>query len=723
MTAENILPENLVTDEVASFSRWTGLQPESLSDIMRYYQDADSPHHAAAAECLHRIVETIKEHCIARGVTKYSHWFNSWTESPAYKRDNIAHLSPETLFQGEPDASSKPSGGLRSTYEARGYTVWDSKAPLFILNGTTLCIPTLFISYYGEALDLKSPTLRAKAALARSIQRFLDLTLPGRFDWSKFKVRIFAGPEQEYFLIPEAMAVGRPDLVHCSATVMGNPPPKNQQLSEHYLGSIPVNVHAFFEELNEELARIGIVPSTDHNEVAPQQFEFAPMFDEATRAADQNLLAMHLLGEVAARHGWVALTHEKPFTGLNGSGKHLNFSTCIVTRDTEELVLNLHAPPHVPEHRFPFLVSLAATVLGVKRRARLLRGSIASRSNDLRLGGHEAPPAIISAYLGETIARVAGELYGLDPEKNGDYVSGQLDLALDGVPLVSRDHTDRNRTSPLAFTGNKFEFRMPGANSAVYMPLTMIIAAMAEGFDAAANLIEEQDRSRGQDAVLLEVFQTLMREAEEIVFDGDCYSEEWRREAAERGLPVANNTAEALEVFNDPNQQKFLADLGIWTTSESSAYYRVKMDEYANRTAIEAATMLEMVLTGIRPAAIQQQADLATRVAALSEAQETAAARKTPHADTLEKHVNSALDSLRSFGEQLARLDSALEALKLAQRQLENISDERERGLCAAEKLVPGLESLRIVCDELERVIPAELYPYPTCGDLLYGDL
>lgn len=723
MTAENVLPKNLVSDEVASFSRWTGLEPESLYDIMRYYQEADSPHHEAAAECLHRIVENIKEHCISRGVTKFCHWFNSWTESPAYKRDNIDHLSPETLFQGEPDASSKPSGGLRSTYEARGYTVWDSKAPLFILNGTTLCIPTLFISYHGAALDLKSPTLRAKAALAKSIQRYLDLTLPGEFDWKKFKVRTFAGPEQEYFLIPESMAVARPDLVHCGATVLGNPPPRNQQLSEHYFGSIPVNVHAFFEEFNDELARLGITPSTDHNEVAPQQFEFAPMFDEATRAADQNLLSMHLLGEVAARHGWLAITHEKPFAGLNGSGKHLNFSVCIVTRDTEEIVLNLHSPPEVSELRFPFLVSLAATVVGVKRRARLLRGSIASRSNDLRLGGHEAPPAIISAYLGETIAQVAGQLYGLDPEKSADSVSDKIDLALDGVPLVSRDHTDRNRTSPLAFTGNKFEFRMPGANSAVYMPLTMIIAAMAEGFGVAADLIEGQDQGRGQEAVLLDVFQTLMREAEEIVFDGDCYSQDWRDEAAKRGLPKANNTAEALEAFNDPQEQEFLANLGIWSTQESSAYYRAKMDEYANRTQIEAATMLEMVLTGIRPAVLQHQTDLATRVAALSDAQESAASRKLPHADTLERHVTSALDTVRSFGEQLARLETAVDSVESAQKELDGTSDQGARGRFAAGTLIPALESLRAVCDELERVIPSELFPYPTCGDLLYGDL
>jgi glutamine synthetase len=748
MTGENVLPPNLVNDEVASFSRWTGLEPESLSDIMRHYQDPGSPHHAAAAECLHRIVENIKAYCVGRGVTKFCHWFNSWTESPAYKRDNIAHLSTETLFQGEPDASSKPSGGLRSTYEARGYTVWDSKAPLFILNGTTLCIPTLFISYYGEALDLKSPTLRAKTALSKSVRRFLDLALPGRFDWSTQVVRTFAGPEQEYFLVPAELVAERPDMVHCSTLLMGNPPPRNQQLSEHYLGSIPVDVHAFFEELNAELARLGITPSTDHNEVAPRQFEFAPMFAEATRAADQNLLAMHLLREVAERHGWVAFTHEKPFPGINGSGKHLNFSVGIVDRVSERLVLNLHAPPRDPDLRFLFLVSIAATVMGIKRRARLLRGSVASRSNDMRLGGHEAPPAIISAYMGETIGRVAGQLFGLDPEKNGGSVSSRLDLALDGVPLVSRDHTDRNRTSPLAFTGNKFEFRMPGANSATYLPLTMIIAAMAEGFGKAADIFEALGAHRSREAVLLEVFQNLMKEAEEIVFNGDCYSQQWRDEAARRGLPNATHTAEALEAFNDPEQQEFLSGLGIWSRQECSAFFRVKMDEYAKRVAIEAVTMLEMVTTGLRPAAIEHQTTLAERVTALGDALEIAEDRgltapprprkKRPdprlgaaglqvaedpglaQARALAQQLDDAVRDLGGFGELITRLDRSVDRVNGALRALEREPDDGARGRLAAADAVPALHALRAVCNDLERQLPADLYPFPTCGELLY---
>lgn len=725
MDSENILPEHLVTDEVASFSRWTGLEPEGLPDIMRHFQDHSSPHNAAAAECLHRIVEAIRAYCVERGVTKYCHWFNSWTESPAYKRDNIDHLSTKTLFQGEPDASSKPTGGLRSTYEARGYTVWDSKSPLFILNGTTLCIPTVFISYKGEALDLKSPALRASAALKKSVRRLFEAIEPGQIDWSKVKVRTFAGPEQEYFLIPKALADRRPDLIHCKSTVMGTTPPRNQQLEEHYLGSIPPDVHDFFERFNRELAKLGIVPSADHNEVAPRQFEFAPMFEEAVRAADQNLLAMHIMREVAAQHGWLAITHEKPFAGLNGSGKHLNFSVGLVNRATGKLLRNLHAPPDDPRQRLTFLVTLVATVAGIRRRARLLRASVATRSNDQRLGGNEAPPAIISVYLGEMLRQVSDQLVEQKERLSEPNGLTAINLGLSGVPLVSRDNTDRNRTSPLAFTGNKFEFRMPGANSAIYLPLTILQAAMAEAFDEVATKVEQR-RSNGDSdlpKILSDVFAELLEEARPLIFDGDCYSAEWRAEAARRGLPEARDTASALFAFADPEQQEFLAKFGIWTQQESSAFFRAKMDEYAKIIAIEAATLLEMVSTGIMPAAHRHQTDLAERVAALSDAREIADERRHEAARGLVEQLDAAVASLADFGALVSRLEQGHAAVRRARAAMLAIAgDPAARGRFAAETVVPAIQALGVTCNELEALIPAELYPYPTYGQLLYGE-
>lgn len=725
MEPENILPSYLVTDEVESFSRWTSLEPEGLVDIMGYYQDSTSKHHAASAECLHRIVENIKAYCIARGVTKYSHWFNSWTESPAYKRDNIEHLSPMTLFQGEPDASSKPTGGLRSTYEARGYTVWDSKAPLFILNGTTLCIPTLFISYKGAALDLKSPALRASAALSTAVRRFFDHAEPGEYDWNEIEVQTFAGPEQEYFLIPQTLASERPDFVHCKATVMGNPPPRNQQLEEHYLGSIPADVHDFFEVFNKELSKLGITPSTDHNEVAPRQFEFAPMHDEAVRAADQNLLAMHILREVASQHGWLAITHEKPFAGLNGSGKHLNFSIGLVRRRTSELVRNVHAPPESPRQRLTFLVMLAATVVGIKRRARLLRASVATRSNDQRLGGNEAPPAVISVYLGETIQHVIDELLEKRADKTMSNGASSIDLGLKGFPLVSRDNTDRNRTSPIAFTGDKFEFRMPGANSATYLPLAVVLTSMSDALDDAATMVTQ--RSKGNDEASLtralrDVFVELMEEAKPVIFDGDCYSEDWRAEAARRGLPEARDTASALEAFTDPEQQEFLSRFEVWKPFELAAFHRAKMDEYAKLTTIEAATMLEMVSTAIKPSAIEHQTNLAERASALGEALSMAEESGHGAARALEDHASKALDTLSEFGNLVTRLEAGYDTVMDARSTVVAADDEATRGRLAASELVPALAALRETCDELETVLPVDLYPFPTCGQLLYDE-
>lgn len=720
MEPANTLPEHLVADEVASFSRWTGLEPEGLVEVMRYYQDRSSPHQAAAAECLHRIVDSIKAYCVERGVTKYSHWFNSWTETPAYKRDNIEHLTTASLFQGEPDASSKPTGGLRSTYEARGYTVWDSKAPLFILNGTTLCIPTLFISYNGEALDLKSPLLRAKGVLAKAVERFVNAAEPGAYDFKQVKVRTWAAPEQEYFLVPAALAAERPDLIHCKATAMGNPPPRNQQLEDHYLGSIPADVHNFFEDFNEALDKLGITPKTDHNEVAPRQFEFAPMHDEAARAADQNLLSLHVLREVAADHGWTALTHEKPFAGLNGSGKHLNFSVGLADRRSGALVRNLHEPPEDPRQRLTFLVVLAATVAGIKRRARLLRASVATRSNDQRLGGNEAPPSVISVYLGETLRTVAEDLIAQRSSPNGNGGS-RLDLALDGVPLLARDNTDRNRTSPIAFTGNKFEFRMPGADSAIYLPLTVLIASIAEALDEVAAKLEKVEASELPRA-LRDTLAEVMREAEPVIFDGDCYSEAWRNEAERRGLPAATDTATALAAFADPEQQEFLSKFGIWSRQESSAFYRVKMDEYAKLTAIEASTVIEMVSTAVMPAAIEHQTSLSERVGTLSGALDVAEERGHRSAAALNEQLDLALESLTAFGTLVTRLERGSALVRAARDEMLAETDEEVRGRAAATKLVPELEKLRTTCDELERMLPENLYPFPTAGDLLYAD-
>ena len=670
--------------------------PKETYRAFRSLVDAGKP---LTLEVANVVAHEMKEWAISKGATHYTHWFQPMTGITAEKHDSfinpigdgtvIMSFSGKELIKGEPDASSFPNGGLRSTFEARGYTAWDPTCDAFIKDGT-LCIPTAFCSYSGQVLDKKTPLLRSTKALSDQAVRLLKV-----FGKTTDKVVTTVGPEQEYFLIDKALYLKRKDLVFSGRTLFGAKPPKGQELEDHYFGSIRPRVLAFMADLDEQLWKMGILAKTRHNEVAPAQHELAPIYTLVNVAADHNQLTMEFMRKIADKHGLMCLLHEKPFAGVNGSGKHNNWS--ISTAEGE----NLLEPGKNPQENLLFLTILSAVIAAVDDHQDLLRLSVASAGNDHRLGANEAPPAIISMYLGDELTAI---LESIETGKHYEHIKATaMKLGVDVIPEFMRDTTDRNRTSPFAFTGNKFEFRMLGSTSNISCPNTMINAAVAEKFDEFATRLEKSaDLKADVYALIKESYAKHKR----IVFNGNGYSEEWTAEAERRGLLNLKNTPDALVRYTDEKNLKLLAKYGIYTPVEVAARQEILLDNYSKIINIEAQTMIEMANKEIIPACAKFTADLAAGIA------KKAALGISALAETdVAKKVSELTD--RAYAATKVLEDVVVEA-----KLIENVAEAAHN---YHDKVVVAMQELRAACDAAETIVSKEYWPFPTYSDLLFS--
>ena len=660
------------------------------------------------------IADAMKDWALSRGATYYTHWFQPMTGLTAEKHDSfisfaslgkvIEKFSGSKLIQGEPDASSFPSGGIRTTFEARGYTAWDPSSPAFIIEselGKTLCIPTIFVSYHGFALDKKLPLLRSSEALSQSAVHFLKLFT------SKGVKKVYStcGPEQEYFLIDKNFYKMRQDLLLAGRTLVGASSSKDQQLEDQYLGSIKERVINFMYELGEEAYKLGIPLMTRHNEVAPHQYEFAPIFEESNLAADHNQLLMELMKKVALRHDLVCLLHEKPFAGINGSGKHLNWS---LADDKGDNLLN---PGSTPEGNLQFLAILVSVLRAVYKYADLLRSSVAHAGNEHRLGANEAPPAIISVFLGEQLTKI---LDTIEKGKKTAFSSQDIvDLGVSGLPLVNKDATDRNRTSTFAFTGNKFEFRAVGSSQNISTPIAVINVIVADSLDYVRGKIEEAAKSKDFNTAALGVIADVIRETKNIRFEGNNYSEEWKREAARRGLPNEPSTAEALKALVKGENIALCEKYKVFTKEELRSRYKIWLENYIKILEIEAQTLNEMVNACIVPNAFDYQGLLSNNLHALAQLKEKAGLKFKEDA----------------FEDEKTHLAEVTEMIYYVRKNTQAMMQflEETRGLHEEEKakrfftdLKPLMEHIRKHADALECVISDEHWDLPKYREMLF---
>ena len=650
------------------------------------------------------VASAMKNWALAKGATHFTHVFYPLTGLTAEKHDSffdpdgaggtIAQFSGSALIQAEPDASSFPSGGIRSTFEARGYTVWDVTSPAYIYenpNGNTLCIPTAFISWTGEALDHKTPLLRSMQALNIQAQRILKLF--GHSDPGM--VTASAGPEQEYFLIDRNFFFARPDLLNAGRTLFGAKPPKGQEFEDHYFGAIPERVLAFMMEAEHEFYKQGIPIKTRHNEVAPGQFEIAPVYESANLGHDHQHIIMSQLQRVAAKYGMSCLLHEKPFAGVNGSGKHVNWSL-------GGKVGNLLDPGDSPHENAQFLVFCLATIRAVDKYATLLRASVASAGNDHRLGANEAPPAIISIFLGEQLEDVFNQLKG--GKASSSKKSGQLTIGVDTLPTLPRHAGDRNRTSPFAFTGNRFEFRAVGSNQSIAWPLVVMNTIVAESLDFVATELEKEmggDPGKLNGAVQ-KVLQGIAQEHSAIVFGGNGYSSDWHAEAEKRGLPNLRNTLDALPALTDPANIAVLVKYGVLSEREALSRYEIALERYCLDVNTEAMLALEIAKTKILPAALTYQTQLSTLAINLK---------------TIGKDPSTALlDSVMTLTSELEAGITTLEH-ELAH---ESGDDTKAHALHFRDKVLPAMAQTRVAADALEGIVSDELWPLPTYQEMLF---
>ncbi len=650
------------------------------------------------------VAVAMKDWALEKGATHYAHVFYPMTGLTAEKHDSfleptadgqtMAEFAGKTLIQGEPDASSFPSGGLRSTFEARGYTGWDVTSPAYVLenpNGNTLCIPTIFVSMTGDALDYKTPLLRSQQAMGIHAERILKLF--GHEELNK--VVSFCGPEQEYFLVDRHFFVARPELVNAGRTVFGAKPPKGHGFDDHYFGAVPERVLGFMMDTERELFKLGIPAKTRHNEVAPGQFEVAPMFERANIASDRQQLLMTVFKTLAKKHGMECLFHEKPFAGVNGSGKQVNFSV-----GNAELG-SLLVPGDTPHENAQFLVFCAAVIRAVHKYAELLRVSVASATNDHRLGANEAPPAIISIFLGEQLADVFEQIAkGAATSSKG---KGTMIIGVDTLPPLPTDPGDRNRTSPFAFTGNRFEFRAPGSGQTVAVPMTILNTIMADSFDYMATVLEKAvEDGEDFDAAVQKLLTEIITEHGAVVFNGDGYSENWQVEAAERGLPNLKTTLDAIPELIKPESIDLFHKYDVFNERELHSRYEVRLEQYALTIAVEARLTLEMGTTVILPAAMRYQTELAQNVAALKAA-----------------GVEPSMVALEAISAPLSDLSAALASLKMALSEHSAdsaLSDAKH----AQEALLPAMDAVRCAADTLESVVADDLWPLPTYQKMLY---
>ena len=650
------------------------------------------------------VAAAMKDWALSKGATHYAHVFYPMTGFTAEKHDSflepvsdgetLAEFAGKTLIQGEPDASSFPSGGLRSTFEARGYTGWDVTSPAYILenpNGNTLCIPTVFVSMTGEALDYKTPLLRSQQAMGVHAERILKLF--GHTDLEK--VVSFCGPEQEYFLVDRHFFLARPDMINAGRTLFGAKPPKGQEFDDHYFGSVPDRVLAFMMDTERELFKLGIPAKTRHNEVAPAQFEVAPMFERANIASDHQQLLMTVFKNIAKKHGMECLFHEKPFAGVNGSGKHVNFSV-----GNSELG-SLLVPGDTPHENAQFLVFCAAVIRAVHKFAGLLRVSVASATNDHRLGANEAPPAIISIFLGAQLADVFEQIAkGAATSSKG---KGVMHIGVDTLPYLPTDPGDRNRTSPFAFTGNRFEFRAPGSGQTVAVPMIILNTIMADSFDYMATALEKAvGEGEDFDVAVQKLLTEIITEHGAVVFNGDGYSDNWQTEAAARGLPNLKTTLDAVPELIKPEAVEVFEKYGVFSERELHSRYEVRLEQYALTIGVEAKLALELGTTVILPAAVRYQTELAQNVATLKAA-----------------GVDADTTMLEAVSAPIAELTAALGTLKaaLSEGAGESALDEATH---AQNALLPAMDAVRAGADKLETVVADDLWPLPTYQEMLY---
>lgn len=679
---EKRLPKSVYTSVLSTIERSAPLDPE-------------------VAEA---VASAMKDWALEKGATHYAHVFYPLTGLTAEKHDSfldpvgdgtaLASFSGKTLVQGEPDASSFPNGGLRATFEARGYTGWDVMSPAYVLenpNGNTLCIPTIFISMTGEALDHKTPLLRSQQAMSAQAKRVLALFGHESPD----NVVAYCGPEQEYFLVDSHFFLARPDLLNAGRTLFGAKPPKGQEFDDHYFGAIPERVLGFMLDTEREMFKLGIPAKTRHNEVAPGQFEVAPMFERANEASDHQQLLMTIFRTVAKRHGMECLFHEKPFAGVNGSGKHVNFSIGNAAQG------NLLLPGDTPHENAQFLVFCAAVIRAVHKYGGLLRVSVASASNDHRLGANEAPPAIISIFLGEQLADVFDQIAKGGATRSKE--KGTLIIGVDTLPDLTKDPGDRNRTSPFAFTGNRFEFRAPGSLQTVAGPMVVLNTIMAEALDHCASSLEAAvaggtDFNEAVQALLAEI----VAEHGAVIFNGNGYSDEWQVEAAQRGLKNLRTTVDALPELVSPEAVELFGTYAVFNDREMHSRYEIGCEQYVLSVAVEARTTLEMARTMVLPAAVRFQTELAQNVTALKKA------GVEPDRRSLERTTEGVV----ALRDGIVALAAALEA--------EHEEDPLAEATHGRDVLLPAMAAVREAADHLEGFVADDLWPLPTYQEMLY---
>jgi glutamine synthetase len=675
-------------------------------EVFKAFRQALKRGEPLTPETAHGVAQAMKEWAVEHGATHFTHWFLPMTGATAEKHDAfiawdeagvvIEKFSGGQLIQGEPDASSFPSGGLRATFEARGYTVWDATSPAFLMEGPlgiTLCIPTAFVGYHGEALDNKVPLLRSMEAVRKAALHAL-----GHFESKATTVVPQCGPEQEYFLVDLDLARKRPDLLFANRTLQGARPPKGQELEDHYFGSIKERVLGFMQEVELECFKLGIPAKTRHNEVAPNQFELAPIYEPANIASDHNQLLMELLKAVGERHNLAVLLHEKPFAGINGSGKHVNWS--MATDEGQ----NLLEPGRTPAENLQFLYFLGATLKAIHRHGGLFRAAIAFAGNDHRLGANEAPPAIMSAYLGSQLNHV---LEAIERGDVADATEKQLvNLNLASLPALEKDATDRNRTSPFAFTGNKFEFRAVGSSQAIAFPLTVINATVAEALDLMNTRMDEvMAQGRTTRAAAIEVIREVIIETKAIRFEGNGYSEEWKLEAERRGLPHAKDTVAALAIWETKESREVFTRSGILAAGEVESRLHIRHEQYQKAISIEAQVLREIAETQLLPAIME---DLGARADTLAKLAAVGVTAPGPLKTALETQA------------QLAGIaQERLVALKAAMVAADGIEDNHKRTYAFGTQVRQAQESLRDVLDQLEKDCAASRWPIPVYRELL----
>ena len=644
------------------------------------------------------IAEAMKQWAVEKGATHFTHWFQPMTGVTAEKHDSfiapvgggkiMMEFSGKELIRGEPDASSFPSGGLRATFEARGYTAWDPTSFAFIKEGS-LCIPTVFCSYSGEALDKKTPLLRSMDEVSRQAVRILRLF----GDTETKRVTAQVGPEQEYFLIDKALYEKREDLRMCGRTLFGAKPPRGQELEDHYFGAIRPRVAAYMKDLDETLWALGVLSKTKHNEVAPAQHEMAPVFSDANSACDQNQLAMEMMKKVADRHGLVCLLHEKPFAGVNGSGKHDNWS---LSTDTGK---NLFKPGSTPRQNAQFLLFLAAFIKGVDDYQEFLRATVAFPGNDHRLGAQEAPPAVLSIFLGDELSAVVDSIINdTDFQSTGKRT---LKIGVDSLPAIPQDNTDRNRTSPMAFTGNKFEFRMLGSSQSISGPNITLNTIMAEELEQFA---DELEVSRDFQADLEKLIRRVFTEHQRIIFNGNGYDEAWLKEARKRGLSNLTSTADALPMYTAPKNVDLFVKHGIYTKEEIEARAEIHIENYSTVICIEARTMTDMIRRQILPAVSAFAGDLCSRAGTKKDL-----GACCQYEVSTACQIGSLTDALMAASDKLEMDLSAIPA------------DAAEAMRYSHDVLIPDMDTARRAADQLETLTSSDRWPFPTYSDLLFS--